>query len=814
MKRILFAIAICAVSRAGIAADAPAYYAVRSARPDGRTIAVHNLAFDRDVIHVTLDGTLHLLAPVSGVTFGAVFTGHGSYDVTPASETERRMLALNANDSALKVLHDDFDAMTIFDTELIAAASKSSAPAAGAPDGAATQAFDRFLKFEQTQMKQNLHIRAAQALLNGETKPFFLAVPDGKKFARILLSVDPLGSFEAEETLVLSADDQRGGAWYSSYLKGQKAHPEAQLAHASHYAIDTTMRGHDELAGTTLIDAKSLVGGLRFLPLNLDPRMRVEQAEYAADASATTWTPLIVVQEAEKEDGQLAVVFPTALKQDEAFTIRLRYKGREVLKDAGDGNYYVRSRQSWYPNLGTFTQLATYDLTYHYPKALQIISVGDQTEDKADGDLKMTSFKTAEPVRVAGFNFGKFKKLSKTDKDTGLTVDVYTNPGTPNIIKEINQALASARGGSDSGYLPGDLYSTDGMEVGAGPRQINLDTNGLADSAMADAINASRVASTYFGATPLKHVAISQQSEWDYGQSWPGLVYLPYLAVLSGTTRAQFGMAGAHDFIEQVGPHEMSHQWWGHTVGNATYHDTWLSEGFADFSAALVLQFTGGVRKYNEFWEVSRKNILVKSPGAFLPNNEVGPISEGTRLGTWRNPYAYQALVYNKGAYVLHMLRMLMQDRTNKQNPDADFIALMTDFVKTYSGRNATTEDFKAMVQRHLTPNLNATSDGRVDWFFDQWVYGTDIPRYTSKFDISNGSEGKFHIKGQIVQAEVGETFRALVPIYVEFDKGQVFKIAQIPMVGPMTKDLDFEVKMPKKPNKIAINLMHDVLAK
>ena len=113
-----------------------------------------------------------------------------------------------------------------------------------------------------------------------------------------------------------------------------------------------------------------------------------------------------------------------------------------------------------------------------------------------------------------------------------------------------------------------------------------------------------------------------------------------------------------------------------------------------------------------------------------------------------------------------------------------------------------------------MTPNLNATGDGKVDWFFNQWVYGAAIPRYTSKFDVKPGAEGKFHITGSMQQAEVPEDFRALVPIYVEFDKGQVFKIAQIPMIGPTGRDVDFEVRLPKRPNKISINAMHDVLAK
>ncbi|PYQ62238.1 MAG: hypothetical protein DMF58_02280, partial [Acidobacteria bacterium] len=216
----------------------------------------------------------------------------------------------------------------------------------------------------------------------------------------------------------------------------------------------------------------------------------------------------------------------------------------------------------------------------------------------------------------------------------------------------------------------------------------------------------------------------------------------------------------------------------------------------------------------NDFWESSRRSILNKPIRAFIENTDAGPIIEGERLATWRNPAAYQALVYNKGAYVLHMLRMTMQDRSNKQNPDGAFIALMTDFMRTYAGRNATTDDFKRIVEKHMIKNLNADGNGTVDWFFNQWVYGTAIPKYSAKFDVKSGNEGKFHVSGSMTQAEVPDNFKVLVPLYAEFDKGQVFKIADIPMVGSVTRPLDFEIRMPKMPRAITVNAMHDVLAR
>lgn len=810
MKLTLWAIGLFAALTAAAAPD-PTYTALRAARPDGRTIAVNDFAFDRDVYHITLAGTLHLLAPVAGKNVGAVFVGRGAYELTPASEVERKTLAVNVSDPALKTFRDEFDSMVIFDADLLDQAAKKSPIATGAADSAAVAAWNRFVSFEQKELKNNLHIRVLQAALNGETAPLFMGVPAGKKFSRLLLVVDSLGNLDGEETALYSADDQRGGFWYSSHLRGERPHGEAKIAAASHYTIDAAFNGRDEIAATTVIDAVAGADGLRVLPLLLDPRLRIEDAAYAIDAKWETWKPLSFVQENEKEDGNAAVIFPEPLEMGQPVAIRVKYRGTGVLKSAGDGNFYVQARTAWYPNLGTFTEMATYDLTYRFPKAYEVVSVGDRTADTIEGDQRVMSFKAAQPIRVAGFNFGKFRKISRTDKDTGLAVDVFTNPGTPDIIREINAALEAAE--ERTVMTAGGVETRDALDVG-GLHHVHLDTNGLADSAMADAINASRVASFYFGAAPLKHVSISQQSQWDFGQSWPGLVYLPYLAVLSGTTRAQFGLAGISDALDQVGPHEMAHQWWGHTVGAATYHDTWLDEGFADFSAALVIQQTGGAKKYNDFWESARKYIVGRPVRAFIDNAEAGPLTQGWRLATWRNQSAYAALVYKKGAYILHMLRMMMQDRANKENPDAAFIAMMSDFVRTYSGRNARTADFKAVVEKHMTPNLNATGNGKVDWFFNQWVEGTAIPRYTSKFDVKPGADGKFHITGSLVQSEVPEDFRALVPIYVEFDKGQIFKIAQIPMIGSSSRDLDFEVKLPKKPNKITLNAMHDVLAR
>jgi aminopeptidase N len=335
----------------------------------------------------------------------------------------------------------------------------------------------------------------------------------------------------------------------------------------------------------------------------------------------------------------------------------------------------------------------------------------------------------------------------------------------------------------------------------------------LADGAAVDGVNSARVFTIYFGALPESHVAITQQSQWFFGQSWPSLIFLPFMSFLDGTQRQALGLIRAADFVNQVGYHEFAHQWWGHLVGAATYRDQWLEEGFSEFSAALAVQHTKGWGGYIDFWRDARKFILGKYPGNARPHDQAGPISQGWRLGTSRTQSAPQAMIYAKGGYVLHMLRTLMWDEKAK-NPDAAFIAMMKDFTSTYGGKSATTADFQKVVERHMVPNLNAVGDGKMDWFFNQWVYGTDVPRYVSTLQVEKTDGDQYRIHGQITQEGVGKDFRAVVPVQIELGKNDIAKIGLVRMTGESTVPIDVKFKLPKPPKRVLVNALGEVLAR
>src|SRR5712691_10919403 len=75
------------------------------------------------------------------------------------------------------------------------------------------------------------------------------------------------------------------------------------------YGVHSYSPGHDKIKGTTTMDVTATAAGLRVLPIDPDPRLRIEEAMFG-DAKGSNWTPVGVIQGAEKEDGNAAVVFP------------------------------------------------------------------------------------------------------------------------------------------------------------------------------------------------------------------------------------------------------------------------------------------------------------------------------------------------------------------------------------------------------------------------------------------------------------------------------------------------------------------------
>ncbi len=439
------------------------------------------------------------------------------------------------------------------------------------------------------------------------------------------------------------------------------------------------------------------------------------------------------------------------------------------MSDEGGGNYFPIAREDWYPN-SAFGDRVSYDMTFHIPKGMKIAATGELVSETNEGGQNVTVWKSEAPQTVAGFNFGRFKveeaKLTKPE----YLVQSFANENPPSWVESLQHAAG--------GDLP-----TMGSHMGTGGALGTMSTTGLIKKALAEGELATEIYTDYFGPSSFKRLAITQQTACNYGQSWPELVWIPMCYFFDTTVRHQLGMDfGDRGYWKVVTPHEVAHQWWGHTVGFDSYRDQWMSEGFAEMSASIYLYFIEkSPKKFIAFWNDERELLTERNAEGFRAI-DAGPVTMGYRMSNSRTGFDLtRRLIYPKGAYILHMIRMMMHDN---HTGDQRFKEMMQDFVKTYAGKSATTEDFKAMVEKHMTRDMDMRATRR--WTGSST--NTSMARsylptnWITSFDTGADGEVVFNVK--VTQSKVNEDFRMPVPIYFELAEGGMYFLGRARLVG------------------------------
>jgi aminopeptidase N len=158
--------------------------------------------------------------------------------------------------------------------------------------------------------------------------------------------------------------------------------------------------------------------------------------------------------------------------------------------------------------------------------------------------------------------------------------------------------------------------------------------------------------------------------------------------------------------------HELAHQWWGQGVAPQNYRERWLAEAWAQYAAALWVRKSRG--------EGAFRGILDRFAIWAWRHTDAGPIDLGHRLGHLRgDAQIYRAIVYDKGAYVVHMLRAIVGEEA--------FDKAIRAFLEERRFSKAGTDD--------LREALEAASGKDLQPYFATWIYGTALPvlRYTAK---------------------------------------------------------------------------------
>jgi hypothetical protein len=767
----------------------PVYTQLRSLKMSGETAPASGLTMRRDVATFVFSrGEFHLAEPVRGKVVAAVFIGDGEFRLEPPTAVEKHNLEILGRGP---ILTEPFTELVLHFTdgtyeEITRSGSAAKGPANRRAASILDERMDLLRKgkdFSNSNVAEgllnyNLPARLLADVYDPAHAGFFNAFIKGKRSEHLLFRIDPQGVpwLQPEEVVLASFSDGDLGIWNSFHLQSHyagglaaAANEDRQLMDIQHQEIQATIRGTELRAKTrTTIDV--LADGPRVLRFDLYPTLRVSRV---ADSSGRE---LQFIQEKLGEDPDLTVIFPEPLRR-ETRTLEFEYSGDKALMQLGGGNFALIARDNWYP-ASAFGDRATYDMTFRIPKDLVMVASGHPQGSSQIGNETVTRWKSDIPLAVAGFNFGRFKKTELKDDKTKYLIESYTNTDPLDVIKEIREYVDAS----------------------------NFDTTRLMDKARNEAQLALGIYENYFGPLPYGRLAMTQQPFPNFGQAWPMLVYMPITSFLDSTTRNSLGWTSAADFFKIVGPHEVAHQWWGHIVGWKSYRDQWMSEGFSELSASLFAHLVYGDEQFLDFWRDQRRRIIEKNAMGKRPA-DIASVTMGYRADNARTGNVTRNLIYPKGGFILHMIRMLMYDAKTR---DDRFMAMMRDFVTSHRNQNVSTEDFKRVVEKHMTAEMDIAGTRTMDWFFNQYVYGTQIPRY--KLDYQLASEGKETIlKMRVTQSEVSPGFRMAVPVYLETEDNKLVKLGAVRILGNSFQDST--VTLGFRPRRVLLAAYEDVLA-
>jgi hypothetical protein len=329
------------------------------------------------------------------------------------------------------------------------------------------------------------------------------------------------------------------------------------------------------------------------------------------------------------------------------------------------------NRSPWYPQ-GEADDYATADLHLDVPAGMMAVSGGKQTSVRTEAGRTRVEYRQDLPGKYITVTVGRLVEAG------------------------------------------GQVYGDVAVAAWAAPR-----LRSSATARMTEAAEILRFYETEFGPCPYPSLNLALvESRVPGGHSPPGMIVVSIRpALLRGALRDD--PASFPEVPEFFIAHELAHQWWGHGVAGQNYHERWISEAFAQYAAALWVRHSRG--------EAAFRSMLVRMGRWALRYADKGPIHLGHRLGHLAgDPQVYRAVVYDKGAYVLHMLRQIVGE-------DAFRRAVMGLQTANRFGKIGTDE---------VRAALEAASGIDLKPYFAEWVYGTALPELRLATRSSPGGEG------------------------------------------------------------------------
>ncbi len=183
--------------------------------------------------------------------------------------------------------------------------------------------------------------------------------------------------------------------------------------------------------------------------------------------------------------------------------------------------------------------------------------------------------------------------------------------------------------------------------------------------------------------------------------------------------------------VEDLVAHEIAHSWFGNNVTMKNWAELWLNEAFATFMEAKVREELYGRQEYLRKIGIDAESFMEHD--AAVPNSHALFNQKAKDISIL---FKWPAVTYNKGGAVVHMLSSQVGD-------EAFWKAINLYLTRHRFGSVETADLIKVMEE---------TSDQKLDWFFDQWVYGTSYPKLTIKQGYDD--------KAKVLRFEISQTQR------------------------------------------------------
>jgi hypothetical protein len=371
-------------------------------------------------------------------------------------------------------------------------------------------------------------------------------------------------------------------------------------------------------------------------------------------------------------------------------------------------NWLFSNRSHWYPQ-NQVTDYATATVRFSVPADYKVIASGVEAIDSpvvsglstAQSAGRLTYiYEAAQPLRYIGAVISKFTRVERA----GVALDIDTARNTVTLAVDANRRQQDR--GRDIVPVAAEIMRLYASLIGEAPY---------------DTLTIAMVENARPGGHSPAYFAVLNNP-------------LPVTPWVPRQDPAVFS-----NFPEFYIAHEIAHQWWGQAVGWKNYHEQWLSEGFAQYFAALYAKERRGEQAFRDVIRHLRRWGMDQS--------DQGAVYLGYRLGHIKgDSRVFRAVVYNKGAAVLHMLRRLVGDEA--------FFRGLRRYYRDNRYQKAGTADLQHAMQ--------AETDIPLERFFERWIYGSALPRirYSSAVE---GTELVMRFE------QTGEPFDVPVTVTIEY---------------------------------------------